>query len=136
MQKQAPSLGRILTMVLFALSCFGLLLFLWLSFGGPIPLKPKGYRVKVSFPEATQLSLAAGFHGRGQDISDAFGNLPTFATDATVLVQILDQEAAPLQRLIRDTGGVFEALTQDEGALHNLIVNSASVFSATASQNE
>ena len=27
MQKQAPSFGRILTMVLFALSCFGLLLF-------------------------------------------------------------------------------------------------------------
>ena len=31
-------------MVLFALSCFGLLLFLWLAFGGPVPLKPKGYR--------------------------------------------------------------------------------------------
>ena len=55
MQKQAPSLGRILMMVLFALSCFGLLLFLWLSFGGPVPLKPKGYQVKVAFPEATQL---------------------------------------------------------------------------------
>src|SRR5919199_117860 len=59
MQKQAPSVGRILTMVLFALSCFGLLLFLWLSFGGPIPLKPKGYRVQVGFPEATQLGLEA-----------------------------------------------------------------------------
>ena len=42
MQKQAPSLGRILTMAVFALSCIGLLLFLWLSFGGAIPLKPKG----------------------------------------------------------------------------------------------
>ena len=39
MQKTAPSLGRILTMVLFALSCFGLLTFLWLTFGGPTPLK-------------------------------------------------------------------------------------------------
>ncbi|MDX6650041.1 MAG: hypothetical protein QOJ97_1992, partial [Solirubrobacteraceae bacterium] len=38
MQKQAPSVGRILTMVLFALSCFGLLLFLWLAFGGASPL--------------------------------------------------------------------------------------------------
>ena len=55
MQKQAPSLGRIATMVLFALSCFGLLLFLWLSFGGPVPLKPQGFRFKVAFPEATQL---------------------------------------------------------------------------------
>ena len=32
-------------MVVFALSCFGLLLFLWLTFGGAVPLKPKGYRV-------------------------------------------------------------------------------------------
>ena len=55
MQKQAPSLGRILVMVGFALSCFGLLLFLWLAFGGPIPLKPKGYRFNVAFGEAATL---------------------------------------------------------------------------------
>ena len=36
MQKQAPTVGRLLVMVGFALSCFGLLLFLWLAFGGPI----------------------------------------------------------------------------------------------------
>jgi phospholipid/cholesterol/gamma-HCH transport system substrate-binding protein len=245
MQKQAPSIGRILTMVLFALSCFGLLLFLWLSFGGPIPLKPEGYRVKIAFPEATQLGLeadvrvagvrvgkvrakdldadgnrtlatieldrkfaplrttakailrqktllgetyveltpgdpgsptvpeggtlrnarvaptveldeiftafdprtrqafqvwqqdlAASYEGRGQDLSDAFGNLPTFATDATALLKILDQEGVPLQRLVRDTGNVFAALTQDEGALSGVITNSQRVFSATASQNE
>jgi virulence factor Mce-like protein len=59
MQKQAPTLGRLLTMTLFALSCFGLLLFLWLAFGGPVPLKPKGYRFKVAFPEATQLAEQA-----------------------------------------------------------------------------
>src|SRR5881227_3198541 len=59
MQKQAPTFGRLLTMVLFALSCFGLLLFLWLSFGGPIPLKPESYRFKVALPEATQLGLEA-----------------------------------------------------------------------------
>ena len=55
MQKSAPSLPKVLTMVVFALSCFGLLLFLWLSFGGPIPLKPQGYRVQVAFPEAAAL---------------------------------------------------------------------------------
>ncbi|MFL5846279.1 MAG: MlaD family protein [Solirubrobacteraceae bacterium] len=59
MQKQAPTLGRMLTMVLFALSCFGLLLFLWLAFGGPVPLKPRGYEFKVAFPEATQLAEQA-----------------------------------------------------------------------------
>ena len=59
MQKQAPTVGRLLIMVGFALSCFGLLLFLWLAFGGPIPLKPKGYRFEVSFKEATSLAVEA-----------------------------------------------------------------------------
>ena len=37
MNKAAPSFGRIAAMVVFALSCFGLLLFLWLAFGGAGP---------------------------------------------------------------------------------------------------
>ena len=56
MQKQAPSIGRILIAVGFTLSCFGLILFLWIAFGGPIPLKPQSYRVTAYFPEATQLA--------------------------------------------------------------------------------
>src|ERR671910_1435557 len=56
MQKQAPSIGRILVAVGFALSCFALLLFLWLAFGGPIPLKPKSYQLTADFPEATTLA--------------------------------------------------------------------------------
>jgi phospholipid/cholesterol/gamma-HCH transport system substrate-binding protein len=59
MIKQAPSIGRILAMVGFALSCLAILLFLWLSFGGPVPLKPEGYRVHIKFPEATQLAQEA-----------------------------------------------------------------------------
>ena len=50
MIKQAPSIGRILTMVAFALSCFGILIFLWLSFGGSVPLQPEGYRVRCPSP--------------------------------------------------------------------------------------
>jgi phospholipid/cholesterol/gamma-HCH transport system substrate-binding protein len=59
MQTQAPSVGRILVAVGFALSCFGLLLFLWVTFGGPTPLKPKSYRFTADFPEATTLALEA-----------------------------------------------------------------------------
>src|ERR671919_1233636 len=59
MQKQAPSIGRILVAVGFALSCFGLLLFLWITFGGPTPLKPKSYQFTADFPEATTLALEA-----------------------------------------------------------------------------
>jgi virulence factor Mce-like protein len=68
MNKAAPSLARILTMVVFALSCFGLLLFLWLSFGGPIPLKPKGYNVHVQFPEATTLAQEADVRVAGVSV--------------------------------------------------------------------
>jgi len=59
MNKGAPGIGRIAAMVIFALSCFGLLLFLWLAFGGPVPLKPKGYRFTTDFPEATTLAKEA-----------------------------------------------------------------------------
>ena len=39
MLNQTPSLARILTMVGFAVSCFGILLYLWVSFGGALPLE-------------------------------------------------------------------------------------------------
>src|SRR4051795_9917773 len=68
MDKQAPSLPRIITMVVFSLSCFGLLLFLWISFGGAIPLKPKGYQVHVHFPEATTLAQEADVRMAGVTI--------------------------------------------------------------------
>jgi phospholipid/cholesterol/gamma-HCH transport system substrate-binding protein len=58
-QKQAPSIGRILVAVGFTLSCFGLLLFLWVTFGGPIPFKPESYRITADFPEAITLSKEA-----------------------------------------------------------------------------
>jgi phospholipid/cholesterol/gamma-HCH transport system substrate-binding protein len=56
MQKKAPTLGNIVVIVLFVLSCFGLLLFLWESFGGPVPLKPKGYRFTAAFPRTLLLA--------------------------------------------------------------------------------
>ena len=59
MQKQAPSAGRILVAVGFTLSCFGLLLFLWVTFGGPVPFKPESYRFTADFPEAITLQKEA-----------------------------------------------------------------------------
>src|SRR3954452_6643498 len=59
MQQQAPTAGRLMVMAAFALSCFALLLYLWIAFGGSIPLAPKGYRFTTSFAEATQLANEA-----------------------------------------------------------------------------
>jgi phospholipid/cholesterol/gamma-HCH transport system substrate-binding protein len=243
-QKQAPSLGRILVMVGFALSCFGLLLFLWLAFGGPIPLKPKGYRFNVAFNEAGTLSpeadvrisgvsvgkvklikadkrtgssdatiqldaryapipkdtkavlrqktllgetyveltpgsrssgtvpeggrlppaavsptveldeifrafdpktreafriwmqqLALASLGRGRDISDAIGNLAPFEEDTTTLLKILNVQHADVQAVVRDTGEVFDALSERDGQLRSLIDNSNRVFATTAARN-
>ncbi len=68
MQKQAPTLGRLATMVFFALSCFALLMFLWLAFGGPIPLKPTGYQFKIAFPEVSQLATQSDVRVAGVEI--------------------------------------------------------------------
>ena len=242
MQKQAPSVGRIFVMVVFALSCFGILLYLWLVFGGSTPLKPQGYRFKVNFPEATQLAQEAdvrisgvpvgrvkkkeldeettsveielqsryaplpadsravlrqktllgetfvelspgtkdgdtvpdggvlgrgqisptveldeifrafdqktreafrvwmdqqglAFDGRGEDINDALGNLAPFANDARAVLEILDRQERATQQLVRDTGEVFAALTERQGQLQSLIVNSNRLFETTASRD-
>ena len=96
MNKQVPSLGKILVMVGFALSCFGLLLFLWLAFGGPTPFKPKGYQFKVSFGEATQLAHEADVRISGVPVGkvkDIETNKATGRSDATIQ---LDPDYAPL----------------------------------------
>ena len=55
MNKQAPSPVRIFTMLAFAGSCIGLLIFLWISFGGATPFAPEGYRVNAEFNQAIAL---------------------------------------------------------------------------------
>jgi phospholipid/cholesterol/gamma-HCH transport system substrate-binding protein len=68
MNTAAPTRGRILVIAGFALSCFGLLLYFWLAFGGPIPLKPQGYRVQVAFTDAATLADLADVRTAGVTI--------------------------------------------------------------------
>ena len=245
MQKQAPTAGRLLVMVGFALSCFGLLLFLWLAFGGAIPLKPKGYQLEVSFAEGTQLAVEAdvrvsgvpvgkvktvepnpqtgrsdatiqieerfapipkdtkailrqktllgetyveltpgtksagmvpeggklgvgqvsstveldeifrafddetreafqtwmqqqaiGIEGRARDVSDILGNLEPFAEDTTDLLRILRSQEGPVREVVRNTGVVFDALSERRGQLQGAIVNGNRVFETTAARDQ
>jgi len=243
MQKQVPTLGRILVMAGFALSCFGLLLYLWVAFGGGFPLKPKGYRFHIHFGEATQLaeqadvrisgvpvgkvvklglgpgettdatiqmderyapipkdahailraktllgetyveltpghddagllpengvlpesrvsktveldeifrsldpltrrsfqvwmqSVAGGLKGHGQDLNDAFGTLEPFANDTNTLVKLLNEQEPAVHQLVRNTGIVFDALSNRTGQLTGLIRNSNTVFGTIAGRN-
>ena len=103
MQKTAPSAGRILVMTVFALSCFGLLLFLWLAFGGAVPLKPQGYRFQTSFAEATQLSQEADVRISGVSV----GRVKELETDPgsgrSLATIELESRYAPLPRDARAT---------------------------------
>ena len=238
MIKQTPSLGRIVAMLTFALSVFGLLMFLWLSFGGPIPLKPESYRLKAHFPEAATLAVEADVRLAGvnvgkvkkkeldkrgastivefelkpqyapipkdskamlraktlfgetyvqlstgskrtgalqdgdtisskqleptveldeiftsfdeptrrafqewmrelakaskgessQHLNDAFGNLEGFAVDGAKLLRVLDEQETAVHRLIKNTGVVFGAINEREGALRGLIEGSHATF--------
>jgi phospholipid/cholesterol/gamma-HCH transport system substrate-binding protein len=265
METRAPTPIQLLVAVGFALSCFALLLFLWISFGGPTPLKPEGYRVDVPFSEATQLAIesdvrisgvsvgkvkdielsddgkavatleiddefapipedteailrqktllgetyveltpgspgepgdsettgaqvgatdtdseevdfvpeggaldeaqvseavqldeifrafdeptrlafqrwmqeaSVAFRGRGADLNAAIGNLEPFAAEANDLLRVLDSERLATRQFIRNTGEVFEALSERQGQLQGLIRNSDAVFSTTAARNE
>src|SRR5215218_9915660 len=280
MQTRPPSTGRIMIAIGFTLSCFGLLLFLWVTFGGPVPFKPESYRFTADFPEAITLqkeadvriggvsvgkvkqiglapesechsdprlcntteatieidpqyapissdakailrqktllgetyielptgsqvqpgaetgdvnaqsssidagqisggdaphSIPEGGHlaqtqvqdqtqideifqgfdkptreafqswmqgaglainGRGLDLSDAFGNLGPFASDASDVLGTLRQQEQALRTLVRDTGNVFAALTEHDQALAGAIVGANRTFGALASQSD
>jgi virulence factor Mce-like protein len=101
MPKNAPSIGRIAAMSIFALTCVGLLLFLWLSFGGPIPLKPEGYRFTARFPEATTLAQEADVRLAGVTI----GKVKTKELDkggaATIVEMELDEKYAPIGKDVK-----------------------------------
>src|SRR5919198_447474 len=243
MQKQVPTVGRLLVMAVFTLSCFGLLLYLWSAFGGPVPLKPHGYRFHAHFAEATQLAqeadvrisgvnvgkvkkidlgddgrtdatielddkyaplpsdsrailrqktllgetyveltpgtkgapkipengrlattnvaptveldeilrafdkktresfqvwqqdLGAGIEGHGEDFSDALGSLTPFAENSTEVLKILNSQERATQQVIKNTGVVFDALTERDGQLADWITNSNQLLSTTAKRD-
>src|SRR5919198_720557 len=96
MPKQSPTVAKLLTMVVFAVSCFGLLMFLWLSFGGPIPLKPKGYRVQVAFPEATTLAEQADVRIAGVSVGKVVHKDLDEGGNRTLATIQLDRAYAPI----------------------------------------
>src|SRR3954447_22734715 len=102
MQKQAPSMTRILIAAGFTLSCFGLILFLWTAFGGPIPLKPESYQITAYFPEATQLAVESDVRiggvsvGKVKQIELAPPSERVNGQDTTEAVLEIEPEFAPI----------------------------------------
>jgi phospholipid/cholesterol/gamma-HCH transport system substrate-binding protein len=97
MNTTAPTPGRIFVIAAFSLSCFGLLLFFWLAFGGPIPLKPQGYRVQVSFTEAATLADQADVRVAGVTIGRVVRKELDGAGNRTLTTIELESRYAPLR---------------------------------------
>jgi virulence factor Mce-like protein len=132
MQKQAPSIGKVLVAVGFTLSCFGLLLFLWVTFGGPTPFKAKSYSFKAQFPEAVTLASQADVRlggvtvGKVQKLSlPPAGNAteveiemdPKYGPVPVDTRAVLRQKTLLGESFIELTGGTAEETVPDGGSL-------------------
>jgi virulence factor Mce-like protein len=96
MNKQAPSIGRIIAIAAFTLSCFGVLIFLWMTFGGSVPLKPQGYRFEVAVPEAPTLAVEADVRMAGVNVGKVKSKeLGEGGTRTLVEIEI-DEKFAPI----------------------------------------
>ncbi len=96
MVKETPSIGRIIGMIAFTVSCIGILMYLWITFGGSIPLRPEGYRVKVQFPEATQLAQEADVRISGVNVGKVKTKVPDRATGLTEATLEIQARYAPI----------------------------------------
>lgn len=101
MSKRAPSTTQLLVITGFALSCFGILLFLWVTFGGPTPFRAQPYQIKVPFNEATQLAEQSDVRISGVNVGKVQSiELAPNGKQALATVNI-DNQYAPLPESTR-----------------------------------
>jgi phospholipid/cholesterol/gamma-HCH transport system substrate-binding protein len=109
METRPPTVTRILIAIGFALSCFGLALFLWIAFGGPLPLKPEGYRVTVPFKQATpQLAVESDVRISGVPVGKVKSIELSDDNDYANAVIEIDSQYAPIPD---DTKAILRAKT-------------------------
>jgi phospholipid/cholesterol/gamma-HCH transport system substrate-binding protein len=108
MDTGTPSMTKVVTMVLFALSCAGLLLFLWLSFGGTIPFNPQGYRIRISFPNAGQLATQADVRIAGVSVGRVIDKSLDPQGNRTIATIQMDSKYAPVRE---DTRAILREKT-------------------------
>jgi phospholipid/cholesterol/gamma-HCH transport system substrate-binding protein len=98
MDKKAPSTPMIAVMTVFALSCFAILLFLWITFGGSVPLRPHPYQFKVSIPQASSLALQSDVRTSGISVGRVVGKKEDPKGNRVVATIELKHDFAPIRR--------------------------------------
>jgi virulence factor Mce-like protein len=81
----------------FVLTCFGAGLYLWLAFGGAVPLKPEGYRFTADFPQAVQLAQQSDVRIAGVSVGKVV-SVAAGKGDRAVATIELDSQYAPIPR--------------------------------------
>ncbi len=87
---------RVLIAAGFSFSCFGLLLFVWVTFGGPVPLKAESYQVTADFTEALTLQNEADVRVGGVSVGQVKKTELPPDENATRATIELDPQFAPL----------------------------------------
>ena len=95
MNKQRPSTFAMFTMVAFTASCIGLLIFLWISFGGSLPLAAQGYRFSVEFDQAVELAANAQVQISGVPVGTVVSVGLDHRTGLSRAVIQIDKQFAP-----------------------------------------
>jgi phospholipid/cholesterol/gamma-HCH transport system substrate-binding protein len=108
MSKRAPSTTQLLVITGFALSCFGILLFLWVTFGGPTPFRAKTYEVKIPFNEATQLAEQSDVRISGVNVGKVQKIELSPDGDQAWATTAIDAQYAPLPK---DTRAILRTKT-------------------------
>jgi phospholipid/cholesterol/gamma-HCH transport system substrate-binding protein len=108
MHTGSPPKSHVITMVLFALSVTGLLLFLWLSFGGTIPFGAQGYRINVSFPNAQDLATQADVRIAGVSVGKVVSTRLDPKGNRTMATLQLQSQYAPVRQ---DTRAILRTKT-------------------------
>ncbi len=106
MVTQAPKRTAVFAAVAFALSCIGLIVFVWTQFGGSIPFAPQGYRVRALFAETGLLVPNADVRIAGVNVGKVEA-VQARGVDSLVTMQI-DSRYAPIPR---DTRAVLREKT-------------------------
>jgi virulence factor Mce-like protein len=98
MIKQAPSPLRVALLIAFVLSCVVVLAYLWVDFGGTLPLEAQGYRVQVAFQQANELATGADVRIAGVNVGTVVGLHLDPLDNRTLATLQLDHQYAPIPR--------------------------------------
>ena len=81
-------------------------------------------------------SAAEGITGRGEQINADFAELQPFSEHANQLVGILASQEGAVTALVKNTGEVFDALSERDHQFQGLIVNGERTFHAAAQESQ